>query len=146
MKAENTLQIMMDFHGSLFYTRQKCLDHLFLTIGNGYEWKNGELVEKDEDVRLKRYVLIKDIKHAEPDEMIKQLGMFKESLESKLESSENRQKYTWYPLCKDYSYICNYPKDIKPDWKALINECKAMLKEDGIEVPENRPYIYPSEK
>ena len=45
MKAEETLQFMMDFQGDSFYSRQKCLDQLFCTIGNGYSWVDGELVE-----------------------------------------------------------------------------------------------------
>ena len=40
----------------------------------------------------------------------------------------------WYPLSKKYSYLYNYPDNIKPDWKALIEECKQMLIDDGIEV------------
>ena len=151
MKAENTLQIMMDFYGDLFYTRQKCLAHLFLVIGNGYEWKNGELVDTDEDSRMKRYKLVKDIKHAEPDPMIYELGMQKQqTMEATVRAKAlmhpnmlDMLPSKWYPLSKEYSYICNYPEDIKPDWKALIDECKAMLKADGIEVPENRPYVYP---
>lgn len=150
MKAENTLQIMMDFNGDLFYTRQKCLDHLFLTIGNGYEWQDGELIEKEEDERIKRYKLVKDIEHAEPDQFQYEIGMMKErGLEiyektTMITNPENAKKLNlkWYPLSEDFSYICNYPDDIKPDWKALIDETKAMLEADGIVVPENNGYSY----
>lgn len=51
MRAEDTLQFMMDFNGNLFWSHQQCLNHLFCTIGNGYEWENGELVEKDYDTK-----------------------------------------------------------------------------------------------
>lgn len=150
MKAENTLQIMMDFQGDLCYTRQKCLDHLFCTVGNGYEWRDGELVEIDEDERLKRYKLVEDIKHAEPAKMIEKFGLEHERMvEMKIlsKASTNPKMLNllppkWYPISEKYSYICNYPKDIKPDWLALINECKDMLKADGIEVPKNTPYKY----
>lgn len=47
MKFEQTLQCMLDFSGDLYPTRKHCLNHLFCTIGNGYEWKNGELVSDD---------------------------------------------------------------------------------------------------
>ena len=40
----------------------------------------------------------------------------------------------WYPLSKEYSYLYNYPDNIKPDWKALIEECKQILIDDGIDV------------
>lgn len=62
MTAENTLQWMMDFYSDLFPTRQRCLDHLFCTIGNGYEWVNGELV--CEDFLSKRYVMVEQIERA----------------------------------------------------------------------------------
>ena len=48
----------------------------------------------------------------------------------------------WSDVCKEYSPICNYPDDIKPDWLKILNECKEMLKADGIEVPENNGYTY----
>ena len=55
MKAENTLQIMIDFYSDLFYTRQKCLDHLFCCISNCYKWKNEELIKTNTDnERLQR--------------------------------------------------------------------------------------------
>ena len=146
MKAENTLQIMMDFYGEIFYTRQKCLDHLFCTVGNGYEWKNGELIDTEEDEIASRYVLKEEIEHAEPAEYVKINGLQKERDDEialrvkalmKPEALEDLPK-KWSNISKRYSYICNYPKDIKPDWLALINECKEMLKADGIDVPENK--------
>lgn len=45
MRAEDTLQFMMDFQGNLFYNRQKCLDQLFCTIGNGYSWVDANLLK-----------------------------------------------------------------------------------------------------
>ena len=57
MKFEHTLQFMMDFYAELFPTRKHCLNHLFCTIGNGYEWENGELVDHDHDELLKRWTI-----------------------------------------------------------------------------------------
>ena len=34
-----------------------------------------------------------------------------------------------------YAYLFNYPEDIKPDWKAALEECRQMLIEDGFELP-----------
>lgn len=146
MKAENQLQYMMDFQGSLFYNRQKCLDQLFCTIGNGFHWLNGELVENNIEERAKRWKLVKDIEYAEPDPFVLELGLSKERQVKEI--CERRGKTVedmlpkWYPLCEEYSYICNYPKDIKPDWLNLINECKQLLEADGIKVPENRGFVY----
>lgn len=49
MKLELTIQSMFDEYPTLFKERSDCLDHLFCTIGNGYHWKNGELVSNDDD-------------------------------------------------------------------------------------------------
>ena len=37
---------------------------------------------------------------------------------------------------EDFAYLFNYPDDIKPDWKAGIEECRQLLIEDGYELPE----------
>lgn len=44
MKVELTIQSMFDEYPTLFKERADCLDHLFVCIGNGYKWKNGELI------------------------------------------------------------------------------------------------------
>ena len=132
MRVEDTLQFMMDFHGSIFYSRQKCLDHLFCVIGNGYDWVDGELVENDSDTKtlLSRWKLIKPIKYAKPTETVSECGIIREDMYNR--RSLNVPK--WYPLSKNYSYLYNYPNDIKDDWMALLEECKQMLIADGIEV------------
>lgn len=43
-------------------------------------------------------------------------------------------QWSWYPLDKKYSKLYTYPEDIKPDWKVLLEECKQLLIEDGIEI------------
>lgn len=51
----------------------------------------------------------------------------------------------WYfylgGYCTEYAKLFNYPEDIKPDWLAGIEECKAMLREDGYDVdnPDENP-------
>jgi len=133
MRAEDTLQFMMDFNGNLFWSRQQCLNHLFCTIGNGYEWENGELVEKDYDTKqmLSRWQLIEPVKHAEPRQLAVELNEIREGTQRRRGFKENPK---WYQLSKEYSYLYNYPDNIKPDWLALIKECKQMLIADGIEV------------
>lgn len=136
MRAEDTLQFMMDFYGDTYYNRQKCLDELFCTVGNGYEWVDGELIPTESITGkfLKRWQLIRPITHAEPDEFVLQNGEIQETLD--LFNCIETKK--WYPLSKKYSRLFNYPDDIKPDWKALLEECKQMLIEDGIDI-ENVP-------
>lgn len=136
MTAENTLQCMMDFYPELFPTRQRALDHLFCTIGNGYEWVKGELV-CDDDI-FNRYEMKGQISRAS--------GRYEDDFERyrkfALERAKNdpnfkpnpRYSHSWYPLSKQYSFLYDYPDDIKPDWLAILNECKEMLIADGIEV------------
>jgi hypothetical protein len=45
MNVELTIQDMFDSYPTLFKERTDCLNHLFCTIGNGYRWINGELIE-----------------------------------------------------------------------------------------------------
>jgi hypothetical protein len=40
----------------------------------------------------------------------------------------------WYPLSKKYSLIYTVPDDVTPEWKALVEECKELLRKDGIEI------------
>lgn len=136
MTAENTLQWMMDFYSDLFPTRQSCLDHLFCVIGNGYEWVNGELV--CEDHLSRRYEMKEEIIHAEAwhEDLYKTHEKMELELAKKIPNYKPNLKYShhWYPLHKEYSFLYNYPPDIKPDWLKLLNECKAMLIADGIEI------------
>ena len=132
MRAEDTVQFMMDFQGNLFYNRQKCLDQLFCTIGNGYSWVDGELVEDSLDTKtlLSRWKLVTPIERAEPTKSVIEVGGIRESMFKR----RNLDNPKWYPLSKKYSYLYNYPDNIKPDWKALIEECKQMLIDDGIDI------------
>lgn len=43
-------------------------------------------------------------------------------------------QFEWYPLSKEYSYLYNYPIDIKDDWKKILEETKKYLQKDGIEI------------
>ena len=132
MRAEDTLQFMMDFQGDLFYDRQKCLNQLFCTIGNGYSWVDGELVEDSLDTKtlLSRWKLVTPIERAEPTKSVIEVGGIRESMFKR----RNLDNPKWYPLSKKYSYLYNYPDNIKPDWKALIEECKQTLIDDGIDI------------
>lgn len=135
MRVEDTLQYMADFYPDIFPTRKHCLNHLFCVIGNGYEWVNGELVNKDNKYE-KRYKLKKPIKKAEfnREEQWYEMQQFYRSLYA-LEEQKIPIKYSfeWYPFSKKFSALFTYPEDIKDDWMALIEECKQMLIADGVE-------------
>ena len=158
MRAEATLQWMADFYSDIIPTRLHALDHLFCTIGNGFTWVNGELVDDSE--LSSRYKMVEEVEKAEfPFEFTYMPYIMKEkekrafieekrrvirreqnpekrkALFDEISSYENENKlhFSWYPLSYEYSYLFNYPKDIKADWLALIEECKAALDEDGID-------------
>lgn len=126
---------MADFYSDLFPTRKHALDHLFCTIGNGYDWVNGELVDSD-DKYFKRYKLAQKIVRAKferEDEWWRYHEIFEEI--SKQTGKPNiKYPFSWYPLSRKYSYLFNYPKNIKPDWKALLDECRELLIADGIDL------------
>lgn len=136
MTAENTLQWMMDFYPDLFPTRKHYLDHLFCVIGNGYEWVNGELVDNDE--HSIRYKMIQNIEHAHG--MCEDLWNENRKLHEKIQKINPKHKipislqFKWYPPNKMYSFLYDYPSDIKPDWLKILNECKELLVADGIEI------------
>ena len=136
MRAEDTLQFMADFYPSIFPTRKHCLNHLFCTIGNGYRWVKGELVEKD-DKKYNRYRLVKPVRKAEFEDERDWWVRYRFELEMHEETGKRINPdyfFEWSQPSREYSYIYHYPKNIRPDWKALLEECRQMLKEDGVEI------------
>lgn len=136
MRAEDTLQYMADFYPEIFPTRKHCLNQLFCVIGNGYEWVNGELVNKDNKYE-KRYKLRKPVKKAEFQD--EQAWYDNNKFYTELYKGEESKiswkwRFDWYPLYKDYAKLYNYPEDIKDDWAALLEECKQLLVADGIDL------------
>lgn len=158
MRAEDELQFMMDFYPDLFPTRKHCLDHLFCVIGNGYQWIDGELVDNDDEYH-KRYQIVEHIKRAKGkneeyfykcmdeekkkneecfykrmDEEIRLKSILKENYKQRF--GDMKYNFSWYPLSKKYSYLYNYPENIKPDWLSILNECKQLLEADGIKIED----------
>lgn len=134
MRAEDTLQYMADFYPRIFPTRKHALNQLFCVLGNGMEWINGELVEKDSKY-LRRYKLVEEVVKAEfPNEesWYQQNKFYRYLYEGEEEKIPWEYNFEWYPLGRDFEKLYNYPDDIKSDWKALLEECKQMLIEDGI--------------
>ena len=135
MKAETTFQWLMDFDSEFFPTRKHCLNYLFCTIGNGYLWEHGELVDP-EDPYSCRYTPSNNVKHAEGrfEQLWNTLCKEQESTKKLIPKYKPNPKYVfqWSIPSKNHSYLYNYPEDIQPDWKAAIEECEALLVADGI--------------
>ena len=127
---------MADFYPSIFPTRKHCLNHLFCTIGNGYRWVKGELVE-DDDKKYNRYRLVKPVRKAEFEDERDWWVRYRFEQEMHEETGKRINPdyfFEWSQPSREYSYIYHFPKNIRPDWKALLEECRQMLKEDGVEI------------
>lgn len=143
MKAEDTLQKMIDLFPDLFPTRKHTLNQLFCVIGNGFTWLNGELICDDEFLKdnntvWNRYSLNYHIKRAKgQNEEIYWNGVKRHKHLKEINSNHKipiHYRFEWYPLLKEYSYLYNYPIDIKDDWKKILEETKKYLLEDGIKI------------
>lgn len=185
MNVELTIQDMFDKYPILFKERADCLDHLFCTVGNGFEWVNGELVDLLDNAtneyidRLSSRLVngvayqhnklslraesqlyenkriangwYEEWKRKYPDEDVDKLKSVQQLAIDKLPDDvyykEPLRKKRWYfyvnipgyeriDFYTRFAYLFNYPDDIKSDWKAAIEECRALLIEDGFELPK----------
>lgn len=142
MTVEATLQEMFDKYPQLFSTREECFNHLFCTIGNGYEWKWGQLVYHDKSDLDWNEEIEKDMHEDDYAKTHAKARQSKENIEAKKRHEEFWVKHGlldkvggqyWYPLSKKYSRLFTIPIDAKEDWKAAVEECKKMLEKDGID-------------
>ena len=143
MTVETTLQQMFDRYPDLFSTREECFDHLFCTIGNGYEWKWGQLVYHDRGVPGYNEAEEKTLNEEDyAKERHGQARQSKKNIEARRKRDsvfvkagiiKNIDEHHWYPLSKRYSRLFTVPADVKEDWKAAVEECKKMLEKDGID-------------
>lgn len=127
-------------------------DHLFCTIGNGYEWVNGELMcEDDKKVNIKEGVINlldnKLFKNKDIMDKYYQHGIIDKYYENILDEiklifdvSKRSEDFSipignncftgFYPLCS-YSKMCCFPDNIKDDWFEGIKKM--------VEIMENNP-------
>jgi len=149
MQVETTLQRMYDLYPELYATREECYNHLFCTIGNGYRWWHGQLVDEGPFVcsKREREVLLemndrdycREVPRAKQSEenAWKKREMDEEVMgfppEEEAEGANPVISPKWYPLSRKYSALFHVPEDVKPDWAAAVEECKRMLERDGID-------------
>ena len=170
MTLELTIQYLFNTYPGLFKDRSDCLDHLFCTIGNGFDWKDGELVygyddfDKMDEAYLETCLVDgKAFQHNRLSLRAEAIYYAKRRDDGRtFEEIEREDKWYFDTLpddvyhrrprdkrwdfyisgyCEKHAYLFNYPEDIKPDWLAGIEECKALLREDGYH-PDN-PTEYP---
>lgn len=142
MTVETTLQDMFDNYPKLFATRQDCFDHLFFTLGCGYRWMFGQLVkcgQYNKEIHDEDYLNPKVVKAEQSIENIEMKNKMDREMheffrmEALEEDGIDIGPYNPNKRSRDpNSNIMRVPDDIKPDWKAVVEECKAMLKADNL--------------
>lgn len=114
-KVDAVIEHKIAKYPSLYHSRTEALHHLFIVLGNGYEWVNGSIVDnfnmsakKDEIPRSAAKILahhrIKEIEHP----------------------------YPWTSGC----LLATMPKDAKPEWKLAAKEIVKVLKNHGYKFKE----------
>ena len=122
--------MMYDEYPDLFATRQQCLNHLFCTIGNGYAWKWGQIVKSDDydkEANENDYARI----HMKYPRQSNENFLLKHNRDAVFGNGSSERH--WSKLNKKYSLLYLVPDDALPDWKNLVEECKKMLEDDGID-------------
>lgn len=101
------------------HSRDKVLDHLFFTNGNGFDWVNGELIcngLKTDTLEIPDGYFSTPLLSTEADEsdMAKR---FRKEFNKPFVPREicSKEAMSIYPICQ-YAAIANLPADIKPDW------------------------------
>ena len=152
MSFRNHLRKVMITYPSLFPAPIYVYDHLFLTIGNGYEWKDGELVYDDEnslcnsteeaiDRLFSDFVDdIETVSHPGTDDVFRakfinrKVTVNKKYIHNILHVEENldvltiphSSSFEFYSLSK-YSAIANIPDDVHYDWIKAIKDFVDIL-------------------
>lgn len=145
MRAEDFLQFEFDFGQSS--SRKRLLASLLASVGNGYDWVNGELkyVLGDKDERKSRYVLKEPIVKAVPSSL--SVMLYNDRLDTikhmmQIDREATRIKYTnmyedlTHPFknVSKISLIYRVPEEINDDWLEICYETLEYMKEDGIDV------------
>lgn len=150
MNVADTLWQCFNRYPTLYQSRADVIDQLFFVIGNGYEWKSGELVCGK---RLTEQEIVQDrVEHAlrsaerwaeyvarversEPDFAAIAEERLNEEFALKIGPRRVRQRMDFYPVC-EYSRINGVPDDVRPDWLRLAREAARML----ITAETRKPY------
>ena len=147
MRAEDFMQFEFDFGN--YASRKSLLASLLATIGNGYDWVNGELkyVLGDKDERKSRYVLKEPVVKAVPSSL--SVMLYNDRLDTikhmmQIDREATRIKYTnmyevlTHPFknVSKISLIYRVPENINDDWLDICYETIKYMKEDGIDVSD----------
>jgi hypothetical protein len=138
MTVKETLKRCLLQYPSIFPNKWAVYHQWFIVNGNGYEWKNGQLISIDDkqcknisDAIEKHFefylsehsLLTSPLKHT--------IKSCKKNILDSLNWKErakdfSKQREELYPLCQ-YAKILNTPEDIKADWKEAAQEMYEWL-------------------
>ena len=112
------------------------LDKLKSHLVNGKAYQHNKMSLKDEAIYyLKQNILDKiEDKQLSPEAQTILDRYVAEHLAEYPDDVYHRKPRAqrWYlEYCTEYAKLFDCPADIKPDWQAGLEECKAMLREDG---------------
>jgi hypothetical protein len=97
------------------YGRASVLDHLFFTIGNGFEWCHGMLVSNGVARRLERIAEPKFL-DVFPKLTIPSNAAQYDKLKQLAQSLTIDKHFSIYPLSLEHSRIARIPDNVRPDW------------------------------
>lgn len=167
MNFESTVRDCLLNYPTIYPTALQVYDHLFCTCGNGYEWKNGELISLGEERHantipeaisefMKRRILenykfysktekLLEIFNKENEEYIKQIMEVDNRMHMldipKVDPFAIPSKPSTYEFkfypLCEYAKICNIPDDIKPDWLEAVERMYNILNENQDRIRED---------
>ena len=91
---------------SIFGSRTSVLHHLFLVLGNGFEWHKGKLVDKYKE----------SVADKIPRETAKLIAKLTHHIDD---------PYPWCDLCK----LATMPESALPEWRLAAEEIKSAVDE-----------------
>lgn len=113
------------------HSRNKVLNHLFFTNGNGMAWIDGEIGYEDVEEAKENVIIPEDYfitpiwsrEEDEPDFMNE--WRKKDGKAYRPHEICSKHSVTMYPLCK-YALILHIPDDVRPDWLEAARDAVVM--------------------
>jgi len=137
LKFEQTVQHYFDTMPKLFQTRVQVLEHLFVVIGNGYDWIDGQLVYDSYYINEDEIVLKSGYK-AKQNIIKDDYNFVWNTMNKDIESIS-------YPLF-DTSNLFTFTDDIKEDWLEGVRETVILLLQREVDKTRFNDYLNEMDK
>ena len=151
--VEGVFADCFDHWPTLYQTRTDVINHLFFTIGGGYDWINGGIIntgpedhlesrardERRKEQSKKRLTAIEALDGEDNTKLREKLTrlLVREEDPAKGPHPEDDGPRAFYPACEAYSNICRVPDDVQDDWLKLSYEAALMLRDRSKAIPED---------